>query len=125
MERSELEQGFLTVWASDRTRPMPRHNYRFHATRKWELDFAWPEAMVAVELDGLYSRKGKGVGRHLRPKGFQDDHDKQNAAVMDGWAVLRYTSNDLKKRPVQVVEEVACLVTQRFVKSHIGASDER
>jgi very-short-patch-repair endonuclease len=106
MSKSTLEQGFLTVWAADKSRPMPRRQYCFHPARRWRFDFAWPDAMVAVEVEG-------GVwtgGRHTRGAGFQADCRKYNAAVLLGWRVLRYTATDLRERPVQVCEEVALLV---------------
>ena len=44
---------------------------------------------------------------HTRPKGYQQDCEKYNAAVLRGWRVLRYTRRDLERRPKQVVDEVA------------------
>lgn len=59
--------------------------YRFHPTRKWRFDFAWPRERVAVEVEGgVFSR-----GRHVRPSGFIADCEKYNAAAHDGWLVLR------------------------------------
>ena len=29
--------------------PTPAQEYRFHATRRWRFDFAWPAAKVAVD----------------------------------------------------------------------------
>ena len=60
--------------------------HRFHATRKWRLDFAWPREKVAVEVEGgVYGR-----GRHVRPAGFIADCEKYNAAAQLGWLVLRF-----------------------------------
>ena len=68
--------------------PPPVREYRFDKIRKWRFDFAWPDYMVAVEVDGgIYSR-----GRHVRGKGFKGDVEKRNAAVMAGWRVLHFTS---------------------------------
>ena len=30
----------------------PQLQYKFHPTRKWAFDFAWPEVMLAAEVDG-------------------------------------------------------------------------
>ena len=58
---------------------------RFHPERRWRFDYAWPDARVALEVDG-----GAGAfGRHSRPGGMRGDHEKANAAQLAGWIVLR------------------------------------
>lgn len=87
---SKLEQLFSEWALSFAIRP--EREYRFHPSRKWRFDFAWPQSMVAVELEG-------GVwtmGRHLRGSGFINDCDKYNAAAELGWIVLRYTTQHLQ-----------------------------
>lgn len=70
----------------------PQTEYRFHKTRQWRFDFAWPNYTVAVEVEG-----GQWVnGRHQRGKGFEDDCEKYNEAVLDGWRVLRFTGDMVK-----------------------------
>lgn len=65
----------------------PTPEFRFAPPRRWRFDFAWPEHRVAVEVDG-----GAWTGgRHVHPQGFARDHEKLNAAVMQGWRVLRFT----------------------------------
>lgn len=61
--------------------------YLFHPTRKWRLDFAWPDLKVAVEVEGGTFARGKS--RHTTGSGFHDDCVKYNAAAMLGWLVLR------------------------------------
>ena len=54
--------------------------------RKWRFDLAYPDRMLAIEVDG-------GVwtsGRHTRGSGFVKDLEKFNQAAIDGWKVLRY-----------------------------------
>ena len=48
-----------------------------------ELDIAWPDALVALELEGA----------DHRDRGIVHDHDtvRQNALVLAGWTVLRCT----------------------------------
>ena len=68
--------------------PEPEREYRFHPTRKWRFDFAYPERMLAIEIEGgTYSG-----GRHTRGQGFENDCEKYNAATLMGWRVLRYTA---------------------------------
>lgn len=61
--------------------------YRFHPTRKWRFDFAWPEKRLAVELDGVV---WMGRGRHQTPTGMRGDCDKGNEAIRHGWRVLHF-----------------------------------
>jgi very-short-patch-repair endonuclease len=61
--------------------------YKFHPSRCWRFDFAFPGYKIAVECEGgVYIN-----GRHNRGKGFSDDLIKYNSAVMLGWRVLRFT----------------------------------
>jgi len=32
--------------------PEPEREYRFHPRRKWRFDAAWPDAKLAVEVEG-------------------------------------------------------------------------
>lgn len=59
--------------------------------RKWRWDFAWPSRGLAVEIDG----GGWVYGRHNRPQGQKKDNEKHNAAVEQGWRVLRYTAEQV------------------------------
>ena len=67
--------------------------YVFARPRKWRFDFAWPEPMVAVEIDG----GGFVAGRHTRGKGFEMDAEKLNAATEKGWRVLRVTPDQVSR----------------------------
>lgn len=65
--------------------PVPVAEHKFHPTRKWRFDYAWPDRLVALEVEG-------GVwaqGRHTRGSGFVKDMEKYNAAAALGWRVLR------------------------------------
>jgi len=66
----------------------PQREYVFHPGRRWRFDFAWPEEKIAVEIEGGTFQNG----RHQRPLGFENDCRKYNAAVLDGWKVLRFTT---------------------------------
>lgn len=66
--------------------------YRFHKTRRWRFDRAWPDYQFAVEIDGL-TRRG---GRHQTIKGINDDCEKYAEAMLLGWRVLRVTQTMVK-----------------------------
>lgn len=64
------------------------YEYKFHPTRHWRFDFAWPELKLALEIEG-----GTRInGRHNRHKGYEADCEKYNEAQLMGWIVLRVTS---------------------------------
>jgi hypothetical protein len=72
--------------------PAPVLEHRFAPPRRWRFDLAWPDRMIALEVEG-------GVwtgGRHVRGKGFERDAEKYNAAQLRGWVVLRCTSAMIK-----------------------------
>lgn len=65
----------------------PRTEYRFHETRKWRFDAAYPQLFIAFEVEG-----GTWTGgRHVHPAGFAKDCEKYNEAAKMGWKVYRLT----------------------------------
>ena len=67
--------------------PEPVREHRFHGTRRWRFDLAWPSRMLAVEVDG-----GTWIGgRHTSGSGFEADCEKLNEALCLGWRTLRVT----------------------------------
>jgi very-short-patch-repair endonuclease len=54
---------------------------------KWFIDFAYPARRLAVELDGR--------AYHFDGRSFRDDPRRQNAIVLAGYTVLRFTWDDL------------------------------
>lgn len=62
------------------------------------VDLAFPEVRVAIECDGHPWHSG----RQRR----QADLDRQNRVVLAGWTVLRFTWDDVTRRPDVVVQRV-------------------
>lgn len=73
-------------------RKKPEKEYRFHPTRKWRFDFAYPDLKIAFEYEGIFSVKS----RHTSITGFSNDCDKYNEAQWLGWKVYRFTAIMLK-----------------------------
>jgi hypothetical protein len=78
--------------------PRPEAEYHFapqvdgRPARKWRFDFAWPDALVAVEIQGgTWVAKGS-AGYHGSGRGIEQDAEKLNAAVAIGWRVALVTS---------------------------------
>lgn len=88
-EASNAEVAFREAWDKD---PLPgaemAPEHRFHPTRRWRFDFAWPACKVAVELEGR--------GRHQTVAGVRADCEKYNTAALMGWTVLRFPATDRK-----------------------------
>lgn len=90
--------------------PPPLTEFPFHKDRKWKFDLCWPLRMLAVEIEGQNSKVNgkwvKGAGRHNRPRGFEDDCEKYNAAALAGWRVFRVTTAMVKYgRALALLEE--------------------
>jgi very-short-patch-repair endonuclease len=74
------------------------HHRIFTGTRfVAEVDLAYPELRIAIELDGRV---------HLQPDVWERDLPRQNDLVLLGWTVLRFTWNRYTSRPASVVAEV-------------------
>jgi very-short-patch-repair endonuclease len=62
------------------------------------LDFAFVTQRVAIEIDGR--------AWHSANDRFQSDRSRQNRLVLLGWTVLRFTWEDLVRRPDEVIRQV-------------------
>ena len=72
--------------------PEPVRELRFHAERRWRLDFAWPALQLALEVEGgTWSN-----GRHSRGKGFADDCEKYAELAISGWRLIRVTTHQVE-----------------------------
>ena len=74
--------------------PAPETEYRFHPTRKWRFDYAWPDPKLrlACEVDGAVHVGG----RHSRGVGIEKDCEKFSEAAILGWRVMRVTTGMVK-----------------------------
>lgn len=64
----------------------------------YQIDLAFPDAMLAIEFDGW--------AWHSDVDRFRNDRRKGNALVAAGWTVLRFTWADLTQRPGHVVRQI-------------------
>ncbi len=71
----------------------------------WEIDIAFVELMIAIEIDGFEYHRDK-----VR---FHRDRTKQNHLIKLNWLVLRYTWADLVGAPERVLAEVAEVLEHR------------
>ncbi len=62
--------------------------YKFHPKRRWRFDYAVPDLMIAVEIEGgIFAKSRLG---HSSGSGIKKDMEKYNMATLMGWKVLRY-----------------------------------
>jgi very-short-patch-repair endonuclease len=87
---SLLRDSGLTGW--ERGRPFGR----------WTIDIAFPEAKLAIEVDGW--------AWHMDVDRFRADRRKGNALVRAGWQLLRFTWHDLTNRPAYVIAEIRAVL---------------
>ena len=71
---------------------------------QYELDFAFPAAKIAIEIDGW--------AWHSDVERFRHDRRRQNVLVLAGWTVLRFTWHDLTGRPDTVLAQIRAAVAQ-------------
>jgi very-short-patch-repair endonuclease len=76
--------------------PEPTRQYEVHVDgRRYFLDFAHPERMLAIEIDGWSSRSRRDV--------FVTDRTRQNDLVLAGWRFLRFTKETVEDEPARML----------------------
>jgi very-short-patch-repair endonuclease len=77
------------------------HLYPQHKVGKYSLDFAIPDKMIAIELDGHEYHKTK----------YQRTHDAQRDRWLygQGWHVLRFTGTEIYKNLDKCISEICLL----------------
>jgi len=82
--RTQLEARALGI-VERHELPKPKVN---HPLLGYEIDLLWPEAKLAVELDGY--------GAHGTRKAFQADRERDRRLIAAGYRPIRFTNEDLK-----------------------------
>lgn len=65
--------------------------------QSYRLDLAYPDVKLGIELDGSV---------HLRRDIWERDHARQNALMLAGWTILRFTWNDYRRHQSRMIREV-------------------
>ena len=84
--------------------PMPERQYLIVEDKAWRLDFAWPQFMLAIEVDG-----GNWIrGSHTRAS----DYVRRRAIVGHNWRCYSYHTDELASAEGlrEVVAEIVGLV---------------
>ena len=102
VELSDLEE-LLAQHIQYAGLPTPEREYRFAPPRRFRADFAYPDKMLLIEVEG-------GVwtqGRHSRGAGYSKDVEKYNLATVNGWHLLRFTGDMIKSgMAVSTIEQM-------------------
>ncbi len=77
-------------------------NYR---VARYRVDVGFPGPRVALEVDGMAFHSGA--------EDFQIDRERQNAIVLKGWQVLRFTWLDLTEYPDRVLAIIRAAISAR------------
>lgn len=99
MNQTPQNRLFLALCKAERI-PDPVTEHRFDKVRRWRFDYAWPDLLVALEVEGGAFTNG----RHTRGKGFVADMEKYSEAAAQGWRLLRVTPGNLvSTKTIQLV----------------------
>lgn len=71
---------------------VPEYKFAIKFTgRRWASDFAWPDRMLLLEIEGGTELRGRRQGRHTRPQGYEEDCIKYSWASLLGYRLIRVT----------------------------------
>ena len=74
--------------------------------KKYFIDFAYPKAQLAIELDGWRF--------HGRREAWEADIRRSNALMTADWKVIRGTWRSLQRDPREVIRRVASFLTPQL-----------
>lgn len=77
--------------------------------RAWRVDFAWPEAGLVVEYDG--------VEFHSSPEDFRRDRQKWAALQEMNWTVLPVIADDVRERPEIMLRRIRARLTSAHLRT--------
>jgi hypothetical protein len=101
----------LPLWLVREGFPQPVREHQAFAflRRRWRFDLAWPDRMIALEIDGgVYT-----LGRHTRGAGFEGDCRKMNAAAAAGWTVFHVTPQMVEKEWPEILHLLRAAFTTK------------
>lgn len=111
--RYEVRLGLLLLGAG-----FPPHEEEYHFGkadgRRWRIDYAWPDYMVGIEVDGggrlvrwqMNPRTGRSQPVAVGSHGTATDYEKLNYAAELGWRILRFNP-DMLTQPDYVLATIA------------------
>ena len=86
--------------------PIQQLRVRLHGGGNAYPDFAWPDRMRIVEVDGFEA--------HGTPEQLQHDLRRQNQLMDLGWEIRRFTATEIRDQPLRVRAEVVRFINKPF-----------
>lgn len=81
-----------------RAQGLPAPRFQFWVTKELRVDFAYPELLVAIEVDGF--------AIHGTASAMTADFVRQNRLVELGWTVIRFTWQQVVRQPESVARTI-------------------
>jgi very-short-patch-repair endonuclease len=101
---SDLESLLWRLLASANL-PLPQRQVPVEIDgHRYRLDAAYPELQLAIECDGFV--------HHGTRRAFESDRERQNRLVTAGWTVLRFTWQQVVRRPDDVVSTIGAALSR-------------
>jgi very-short-patch-repair endonuclease len=100
---SPLEDDFVKLLERHNL-PLPERQYRIEGVGR--VDFAYPQARIAIELDGYEY--------HSDRDSFQKDRTRSNRLTLGEWLLLRYTKRDVTLSEQQTADQLLAVLSQRL-----------
>jgi very-short-patch-repair endonuclease len=101
---SVLELRLLDVLERAGFRPVAQHAV-VASGRRYRLDFALPQERIALEADGKRT--------HFLPSDWEKDLRRRNALTVEGWCVLHFSWDMVRREPGRLVEQVQKALSAR------------
>lgn len=86
--------------------PVQQMRVRLSSATNAYPDFAWPDRMRIVEVDGF--------GAHGTPEQVQNDLRRQNLLMELGWEIRRFTATEVRDQPLRVRADLVKFVNRPF-----------
>ena len=100
---SETQVMSLLLREAGFTNFVPEYSFALPLGRKFRFDLCQPQRMLGIEIEGGIWRKGGGA--HSHPTNILRDAEKQNIAVLMGYSVLRFTTDEARSgTPIKFIE---------------------
>ncbi|NDD98436.1 MAG: DUF559 domain-containing protein [Actinobacteria bacterium] len=90
--------------------PILQHSVRLSDGSSVRFDFAWPDLMLALEVDHSFWHSGSGESTKDKSR------DRKLAGL--GWLTLRVTEDDMRNDLATIVREIALVINEG--RAHMG-----
>jgi very-short-patch-repair endonuclease len=103
---SQLEKKFIRLLNNSSLPPIVRHHpVTLRSGVPTEIDFAYPHVKLGPETDGYRWHSGR-----MR---WQHDLDRHNALAEIGWLLLKFSWQDVTRRPDYVIAKIRRTIAER------------